>query len=197
MKRHVLGPVPHTDQRGFSLVELMVVITIIGILAGIAIPKFQTFRARAQQTEAKSGLNAVFLSAQAYEANYGEYPLEDGNPLGPTDYAFKITEIGFATGGNRQRYEYSFLSEETRWVAMAKSEKALNDGKFDYFRINTNKWLCQPWDAVTGVAPRDGSGKSSATSGNMCPQAFDGSDDLLPDFSGCADWAIGSAEQCE
>ena len=62
------------SESGFSLVELMVVVTIIGILAGVAVPRFQTFKAKAAQTEAKALLNAVYLSAQAYETNYQQLP---------------------------------------------------------------------------------------------------------------------------
>ena len=56
-------------QRGFTLVELMIVVAIIGILAAIAIPNFAKFQARAKQSEAKANLKAIYT---AKHASYGE-----------------------------------------------------------------------------------------------------------------------------
>ncbi len=51
--------------RGFTLIELMIVVAIIGILAAIAIPNFMRFQARARQSEAKANLKAVFTATKA------------------------------------------------------------------------------------------------------------------------------------
>jgi type IV pilus assembly protein PilA len=54
------------NKKGFTLIELMIVVAIIGILAAIAIPDFLKFQAKAKQSEAKQNLGAIFTTQVAY-----------------------------------------------------------------------------------------------------------------------------------
>jgi prepilin-type N-terminal cleavage/methylation domain-containing protein len=154
------------NQNGFSLVELMVVVAIIGILTGIAVPRFQTFKARAVQTEGKTGLNGVFLAMQAYESNYSEWPV-----IGTVTNA-TAAGIGFALNGNAPKYAYTIISQNGAtpgWAAKASSAAILANNNYDHLRISGNKWLCSPYDAVTSSAAT----ASNTLSGTakQCPQA--------------------------
>ena len=53
------------SQKGFTLIELMIVVAIIGILAVIAVPNFQKFQARAKQSEAKTNLKGIYTAKVA------------------------------------------------------------------------------------------------------------------------------------
>ena len=48
------------NHKGFTLIELMIVVAIVGILAAIAIPNFLNYQAKSQQAEAKANLGAIF-----------------------------------------------------------------------------------------------------------------------------------------
>lgn len=61
-------------QKGFTLVELMIVVAIIGILAAIAIPQFAKYRARAQNTAALTDTRNIRTDLEGYMAEWQHYP---------------------------------------------------------------------------------------------------------------------------
>ena len=61
------------DAKGFSLIELMIVVAIIGILAAIAVPSFQRFQAKARQSEAKTLLSGLYTGQKTYKMEWGIY----------------------------------------------------------------------------------------------------------------------------
>jgi type IV pilus assembly protein PilA len=58
-------------RKGFTLIELMIVVAIIGILAAIAIPNFLKFQCKAKQSEVKMALSAMYKVERAYSGEFG------------------------------------------------------------------------------------------------------------------------------
>ena len=61
------------DETGFTLIELMVVVAIIGVLSAIAVPNFKKYQAKAKQSEAKIQLAAVYTTEVGSMADYDSY----------------------------------------------------------------------------------------------------------------------------
>ena len=65
----------HLSKRsGFTLIEIILVVVIIGILAGIAIPRMGGKTERAKISQAKSNITALGMAIQEYEMMNGDYP---------------------------------------------------------------------------------------------------------------------------
>jgi type IV pilus assembly protein PilA len=82
-------------KRGFTLIELMIVVAIIGILAAIAIPNFIRFQARSKQSEAKTNLKSMFTAQKAYFGERDQF-LSRGDVIGfapeqSNRYYYKLT----------------------------------------------------------------------------------------------------------
>jgi len=60
-------------QAGFTLVELMIVVAIVGILAAIAIPNYQKYQAKSRTTEGKLYLASVYTAEKTFQIEYSSY----------------------------------------------------------------------------------------------------------------------------
>jgi type IV pilus assembly protein PilA len=79
------------NQKGFTLVELLIVIAIIGILAAIAIPQFSTYRKKAYDSAALSDAKNAYTAAQAY---FGDNPTGTPSLNDLANYGFKGASQG-------------------------------------------------------------------------------------------------------
>ncbi len=140
-----------TGQEGFSLIELMVVVAIIGILSSIAIPNFQVFQGKAKRAEAKGNLSGVYSAMQSSFAEFGYYagnfPAIGFQPEGKLNFRITVgpwrdaptgflteascqsTGILCSTPGYDRRSNWT-ESLSTRWSPASVCVNATRDGWF-------------------------------------------------------------------
>lgn len=132
-----------TIQKGFTLIELMIVVAIIAILAAIAIPAYQNYLIRAQVSEGPSLMAAAQTGVAEYYSNNGTFPsgpTSAGLPATPSStsgaYVSAVTVIN---GGVIQA---TFSS-----TAPQKANSALSGTMLDLSPIATGGsvvWVCKP-----------------------------------------------------
>ena len=116
--------------KGFTLIELMIVVAIIGILAAIAIPNFIKFQTRSKQGEAKANLKAMFTAQRSY--------LQEKDR-----YANFASQMGFSPErGNR--YAYVIQTSNVGGGPEIRSGVGLESGSFHTIQVDTFKYQFLP-----------------------------------------------------
>ncbi len=146
------------SRRGFTLIELMISVAIIGILAAVAIPKFMRFQLSAKASESKGILVAIRAAQEGYYAEFSRYvsalpivpaaigPAKTNWPLASTDsHGFNL--LGIRPEGGVW-YQYGVTSSGTNAFSAAARSDIDGDGNF-----NSWAYVKPAPGASSGVAP--------------------------------------------
>ena len=143
---------------GFTLIELMIVVAIIGILSAIAIPNFLSYQSRVRQSEAKVNLKGWWTAQKAY---FQEKSI----------YSEILADVGFSPEpGNRYQYMFSAgCTYELRDTAAGTHTSADNCISTDTWRYSTQP-LAATAHAITIAYAAGGTDPASpAGMGGTCP----------------------------
>ncbi|HFB7943936.1 TPA: pilin [Neisseria gonorrhoeae] len=127
----------NTLQKGFTLIELMIVIAIVGILAAVALPAYQDYTARAQVSEAILLAEGQKSAVTEYYLNHGEWPENN-------------TSAGVASPASNIKGKYVQKVEVAKGVVTAQMNPSgvnneIKDKKLSLWAKRENgsvKWFC-------------------------------------------------------
>jgi type IV pilus assembly protein PilA len=140
----------HRSQKGFTLIELMIVVVIIGILAALAIPRFMRATTKSKQSEAKQILKQIYVMERAYRQEKDTYFPPAG--VVTVQPAGSIAELGIEIM-TAARYSYTITGGANAFTATAGSKGATgldDDAALDTWQIDqTGTLTCTSDDAAT------------------------------------------------
>ncbi len=133
------------NKKGFTLIELMIVVVIIGILAALAIPRFMRSTTKAKMSEARQLLKQIYTMQRAYRQEKDTYACNGLTATAAAGDAF--ADIGVDVGASA-RYSYAMTADAGTFTCQATANLD-DDAIIDTWEIDESGTLTHTIDDST------------------------------------------------
>lgn len=143
-------------QLGFSLIEIMIVIAIIGVLTSVALPAYQNYVKKAEIGAALATLQSLKTNVEEYIASNGDFPNDDASTS-----SGELTLIGSSADAFRYGTLKSIQNDDNKTsgyleISFGKEGSSLESSDIIYLiRDDSNNWKCEVSSQMpTEIIPR-------------------------------------------
>ncbi|WP_305811054.1 pilin [Photobacterium leiognathi] len=133
-------------QQGFTLIELMIVVAVIGVLSAIAIPQYQNYVSRSEAAAGVSTMRSLLTNVQLFEQENGAFP--------DSAVAADMTAIGAATDMSSLG-TLALDGVDTITFTFDQGNSSIENASAT-FQLTANGWECTPSAAPNALPEVDG-----------------------------------------
>nr|WP_086938433.1 pilin [Thaumasiovibrio occultus] len=131
-------------QKGFTLIELMIVVAVIGVLAAIAVPQYQNYIAKGEASSALASLTGHRTNVETYVLDYGTFPASGSLAL-PTVALGSMSYIA-GTSAGQGTLSLEFKKPGTSPLVAGKAINLVRDA--------AGSWSCAASGIPSNIAPK-------------------------------------------